>query len=110
MPSRQDSFPLVALEAAAMARPVIASRVGGFPEIVIEGQTGLLIDAGDIEGFAQAAARLLSRPALATRMGRAARRRVQTLFSWRGHVAAYDALYRSLAVRTSRETRNAAAA
>ena len=98
MPSRQDSLPLVALEAGAMARPVVAARVGGLPEIIVNEETGVLVDSGDARGFADAAARLLSAPAEATRMGRAARARVRDSFNWDGHVAAYDALYRSLAV------------
>jgi glycogen synthase len=100
MPSRHDSFPLVALEAGAMARPVVASRIGGLPEIVVHAQTGLLVDTEDQQGFADAAARLLSDPAAAARMGRAARTRVKDLFSWERHVAGYDALYRSPALRS----------
>ena len=44
MPSREDSLPLVALEAARMARPVVATRVGGLPEIVVHQETGLLVE------------------------------------------------------------------
>lgn len=96
MPSRQDSFPLVALEAGAMERPVVASRVGGFPEIVVHGQTGALVEVGDVAGLADACARLLSDPEAAREIGRAARRRVLERFSWSRHVDTYDALYRSL--------------
>jgi glycogen(starch) synthase len=102
MPSREDSLPLVALEAGAMARPVVASRVGGLPEIVAHEETGLLVDADDACGFADAAARLLFAPDTAERMGRAARDRVADLFGWERHVAAYDALYRSLALPSGR--------
>jgi len=103
MPSRQDSLPLVALEAAAMARPVVASRVGGLPEIVAHEQTGLLADVDDRHGLAAAAARLLSDPVSAARMGRAARDRVAARFSWAAHVTRYDALYRSLGRRAGRD-------
>jgi glycogen(starch) synthase len=103
MPSRQDSLPLVALEAGAMARPVVASRVGGLPEIIVNEETGVLVDSDDARGFADACARLLTAPAEAVRMGRAARNRVRDLFSWERHVAAYDALYRSLALRSGRD-------
>jgi glycosyltransferase involved in cell wall biosynthesis len=96
VPSRQDSFPLVALEAGAMARPVIASRVGGLPEIIEQHRTGVLVECGDRAGFADAAARLFADAGAAVGMGRAARQRIETLFSWRQHVASYDALYRAL--------------
>jgi glycogen(starch) synthase len=101
MPSRQDSFPLVALEAAGMARPVVATRVGGLPEIVLHKQTGLLVDKEDREGLAQAVFFLIDNPDAAVQMGNAARRRVETAFSWERHVDAYDALYRQLIKQTS---------
>jgi glycogen(starch) synthase len=102
MPSRRDSMPLVALEAAAMARPVVATRVGGLPEIVAHEETGLLAGADDVPALADAASRLLANPDQAARMGQAARARAAERFSWDGHVASYDALYRALASRRAR--------
>lgn len=102
MPSRQDSFPLVALEAGAMARPVVATRVGGLPEIVVPGETGMLVEADDAAALAGATAALLADPQASQRMGASARRRVEALFSWEGHVAGYDALYRSLSTASGR--------
>lgn len=96
MPSREDSFPLVALEAALMSRPVIATRVGGLPEIVVHQQSGLLVDKEDSKGLAEAISFLLEKPQVAVQMGQTARRRVQTVFSWERHVDAYDALYQKL--------------
>ena len=97
MPSRwQEPFGLVALEAAQMARPVVATRQGGLPEIVNDGETGLLVDADDSDGLAQAIARLLERPQAARRMGEAARERARDKFSWDGFANAYDELYRRL--------------
>jgi glycogen(starch) synthase len=107
MPSRLDSFPLVALEAGAMARPVVASRVGGFPEIVVHGETGALVAVGDVEALADACARLLLDPDAAGRLGRAARRRVLERFSWSRHVDAYDALYRALVPQERRDIASA---
>jgi glycosyltransferase involved in cell wall biosynthesis len=98
MPSRCDeSFGLVALQAAQMARPVVATRVGGLPEVVVHPETGLLVDKEDPRALAEAIASLLSDPPAAGRMGEATRRRAQEVFSWEGHVDAYDALYRRLA-------------
>jgi glycogen(starch) synthase len=96
MPSRQEPFGLVALESALMARPVIATRVGGLPEIVVNKQTGLLVENEDSRSLAQAAALLLSDPVTATRLGQAARRRAQDVFGWERHISEYDALYRRL--------------
>ncbi len=97
MPSRwEEAFGLVALEAALMARPVVATHVGGLPEVVADGQTGLLVEKDDPEALAGAIAVLLDHPELATEMGKAACLRAQDLFSLKRHVDAYDALYRQL--------------
>jgi glycogen(starch) synthase len=96
MPSRQDSFPLVALEAAGMARPVVATRVGGLPEIVLHRDTGLLVRPEDSADLADAICFLVDNPGAAIRMGKAGRKRVETVFSWQKHVDAYDTLYRKL--------------
>jgi glycogen(starch) synthase len=100
MPSRREGLPLVALEAAQMARPVIAARVGGLPEIVAHGQTGLLVDREDVAGLARAFSLLLENPELAVRLGRTARERVQTEFSWNVHVDSYERLYLRLSARS----------
>jgi glycosyltransferase involved in cell wall biosynthesis len=96
IPSRRESFGLVALEAALMARPVVANRVGGIPEVVIDGTTGLLVEKDDTQSLANAIAFLLSHPDVATQIGRAARVRAQGAFSWKAHVDAYDILYRKI--------------
>lgn len=96
MPSRQDSMPLVALEASLMARPIVATRVGGLPEVVAHEETGLLVESENSEALARAVVSLLSHPDVARRMGESARARAQTLFGWERHVDAYDALYHSL--------------
>jgi len=96
LPSRQEGLPLVALEAAFMARPVVATRVGGLPEVVRHQQTGLLVEKEDSGGLAEALSFLLRYPEAATQMGQAAQRRVQGVFSWQHCVDAYDALYQKL--------------
>jgi len=100
MPSRwEEAFGLVALEAALMARPVVATRVGGLPEVVAHGQTGLLVEKDDPQALAEAIAWLLAHPDQAAEMGQAARRRALEIFSWERCVDAYDALYRKVATR-----------
>jgi N-acetyl-alpha-D-glucosaminyl L-malate synthase BshA len=73
LPSQQESFGLAALEAMACEVPVIASRVGGVPEVVTDGVTGFLSEVGDVEKMANDAARLLTDAALRSEMGKRAR-------------------------------------
>jgi N-acetyl-alpha-D-glucosaminyl L-malate synthase BshA len=73
LPSEQESFGLAALEAMACEVPVIASRVGGIPEVVTDGETGFLSEVGDVEKMANDAARLLSDTELRREMGKRAR-------------------------------------
>jgi glycogen synthase len=94
IPSRHEGSGLVALEAALMARPVIATRVGGLLESVVHRQTGLLVAPHDPAAFADALAYLLDHPAVAIQMGEAGRFRVLTTFSLTACVDAYDRLYR----------------
>jgi glycogen synthase len=96
MPSRREPFGLVALEAALMARPIVATRVGGIAEIVEHGKTGLLVENEHASGFAEAISRLLEHPEIAVDMGRAARQRAINKFGWKRCVDGYEALYRKL--------------
>jgi N-acetyl-alpha-D-glucosaminyl L-malate synthase BshA len=73
LPSEQESFGLAALEAMACEVPVIASRVGGIPEVVTDGETGFLSNVGDIDKMATDAARLLADENTRREMGRRAR-------------------------------------
>ena len=87
-PSVYEPFGLVILEAMACETAVVASRVGGIPEIVVEGETGYLVDYNpdETEAFTSALAarieNLLSDPAIADRMGKAGRRRAVRDFGW----------------------------
>jgi glycogen(starch) synthase len=100
IPSRQESFGLVALEAAWMARPVVATCVGGLPEVVVHQQTGWLVEPENSQALAEVIAFLLDHPQRATRMGQAARRRAQEVFGFQRQVDAYSALYQQLNRRT----------
>jgi N-acetyl-alpha-D-glucosaminyl L-malate synthase BshA len=73
LPSEQESFGLAALEAMACEVPVIASRVGGIPEVITDGETGYLSEMGDVEKMSEDAARLLSDSRLRSEMGARAR-------------------------------------
>ncbi len=96
LPSRYgEGFGLVALEAAQMGRPVIASRVGGVPEIVRDGVTGLLVEPDDASALSNAILTLLDHPESAASLGRAALRYSET-FTFDRYADEYDALYRQL--------------
>lgn len=80
VPSRWEGFGLVVLEAMALAKPVVASRVSALPEIVVSGETGLLVSPGDPGELAEAVRTLLSDPRRAAGLGRAGRDRVKGEF------------------------------
>lgn len=96
IPSRNEGLPNVAKEAALIARPIVATDVGGLPEVVVHEETGLLVDREDSDALAKAITLLLEHPELATAMGRAGCLRAPQLFSLDRYIDAYDGLYRKL--------------
>src|SRR5438105_300990 len=88
LPSYHEGLPLSVLEAMAHGRPIVASAVGGLPELVEDGVTGFLVEPGDVEGLRTALRRLLADPALRRRLGGAARTRVAERCSWERVTAA----------------------
>jgi glycosyltransferase involved in cell wall biosynthesis len=100
LPSRNESLPNSVLEAMAAGLPVVASAVGGVPELIDDGRTGLLWPAGDARALADRLCRVMSHADLGSRLGAAARREVETRFSFDRMISDFDALYvRELAVR-----------
>lgn len=94
LPTAEETFGWVLLEAAAAGVPVVASRLAAIPEQVADGHTGLLISPGDDQGFVNAIQRLLDSPEHARRMGEAARRRAATTYD---SAMTYRALFDRLA-------------
>ena len=94
VPSRGEGFGMVALEAAERGRPVIASAVGGLPEIVADGRTGILVPSGDVPALAAAMVDLVRDLDRAAVIGRAARERALAEFSLARCADRTDALYR----------------
>ncbi len=93
MPSAQESFGLAALEAMACEVPVVASRVGGVPELVEDGVTGVLCPPDDLDAMAATSIRLLTDEALHARMAQAGRKRAVERFTDTKIVPMYERYY-----------------
>jgi len=87
---------LVILEAMASARPVIGSRIGGIPEVILENETGLLFNPGDTSELSEKIVQILLNPERAERMGKLGRERVEKEFSAQKHIERILDLYSSL--------------
>jgi len=94
LPSELESFGLVALEAMACEVPVIATKVGGIPEVVQDGVEGFLYDVGDIDSMAEGCLRILENPEVRQTLGRAARDHANREFCASKIVLRYEELYR----------------
>jgi len=101
MPSGSETFGLAALEAMACEVPVVASRIGGLPELIMDGESGFLCPLGDIEAFTESTRKLLTDEDLHTRMARAARERAEQAFDVHGIVPMYESYYERIASRSS---------
>lgn len=112
-PSIYEPFGITNLESMACRTPVVATRTGGIPEIVVHGETGFLVDIEPVSstdpeardpqafarGLAEAMNKILSNPDLASRMGAASRRRVEDKFSWKAIAAQTLSFYEDVAAR-----------
>jgi colanic acid/amylovoran biosynthesis glycosyltransferase len=87
-----DNLPTVIMEAMATGLPVVSTRIGGIPEMVVENETGFLVAPGDVPGLAGAIEKLMSDRSLAQRLGRAGYQRAQELFSIEKSVSELRAL------------------
>jgi glycosyltransferase involved in cell wall biosynthesis len=96
LPSGNEGTPVTAIEALASGCPVVATRVGGVPDVVTDGEDGFLVDPGDVEGLAASLARLANDPALRARMGGAGRERMRSRYAVDRLIDDIDRLYRDL--------------
>lgn len=96
MPSRSETVAVVALEAMAHGKPVVAFKVGGIPEVVVDGETGILVPPEDTDAFAAALTQLLLDPERAQKMGAAGLKRAREHFSERQMLASYIKLFNDL--------------
>lgn len=96
-----EGLGVVLLEAMAAGIPCVASNVGGIPDIVLDGDTGILVPEKQPQALAQAALELFDQPPLATRLAQSAQRRVEERFTWTSVARRFDELYRQVAQRRS---------
>jgi glycosyltransferase involved in cell wall biosynthesis len=100
-PSRVESHGITVVEAMAHGIPCVTSNTGGLPESVVDGETGFTCDPDDVEAFSAHLRALLQDPALRERMGSAARRRAEAVFSEARQEQEFMRLYRTLASRAA---------
>jgi len=93
LPSLTEGISLSLLEAMAAGKPCVATNVGGNPEVVVDGETGILVPPKDPQAMADAIVKILRNPELAQKMGAAGRRRVEEKFSLDRMVGEYEELY-----------------
>jgi glycosyltransferase involved in cell wall biosynthesis len=97
LPSSQEGMPYVILEAMASGVPVLSTAVYGIPEMVLHGETGLLVDPSDGGGLRDALALLIDRPEMRDEMGRAARLRFEAQFTLDRQIRAVESMYLNVA-------------
>lgn len=96
MPSIREGFGVAAVEAQAMEIPVVATNVGGVPEVVLDEETGILVEPGNSEQLAQAILTLIENPALRRQMGELGRRHVLANYRWEDNAALMENLYQQV--------------
>jgi glycosyltransferase involved in cell wall biosynthesis len=94
--SDTEGMPNVVLEAFAYGRPVVATRVGGVPEVVTDAANGLIVPPGQLTPLIAAARAIVNDAGLAARLGRSGRQTIEAHFDFRRRTAALEALYQSL--------------
>ena len=99
LPSFREGLPNSLVEAAACARPIVATAILGIPEVVLDGQTGYLVPPGDPARLAEALDSVLCEPERSREMGRLGRAHVVARFSWRRHAEEMLDVYRSVRAR-----------
>ena len=101
VPSTQESFGRVYIEAWAKGKPVIGGRIPSVAEVVTDGRTGLLVDPGSVRQLESAVEGLLSSPELAARLGEAGRQERELRFTWKQVVARVERVYEGLLERST---------
>ncbi|HEY7268711.1 MAG TPA: glycosyltransferase [Dehalococcoidia bacterium] len=100
LPSLYEGFGVAAVEASACGLPVVASRINGIPDVVVDGETGILVPPKDPDALASAIESLVHDPERRKAMGEAGRAFVASRYNWAQNMAGLEAIYESLAGRT----------
>jgi len=100
MPSLTEAFGVAAIESEALEVPVIASRVGGVPEVVLDGKTGFLVPSADLEALAESMIKILSNEKLRLQMGKSGRKFVCRYYDWSKNASEMERLYKELLGRS----------
>jgi glycosyltransferase involved in cell wall biosynthesis len=96
LPSYIENLPMVIIEAMAAGVPVVASTVGGIPDVIENGKDGLLVQCGDVKGLVDAISTLLSHDVLHHRIGKNARKKYENFYSPRSVIPQIEAIYQEL--------------
>ena len=96
VPSLEESFGVTAVEGSACARPIIASRVGGLPEVVLDGKTGIMIESQNVDSLVDAMEYMLENPEERVRMGLAGREFVLKHYDFQDNVTQMEQVYKAL--------------
>lgn len=96
VPSLEESFGVTAVEGSACARPIIASRVGGLPEVVLDKKTGIMIESQNVDSLVKAMEYMLEHPEERERMGLAGREFVQKNYDFQDNVTQMEQVYKAL--------------
>lgn len=96
VPSTMEGMPFVILEAMTASKPVIASKIYGIPEVIVEGETGFMVPPRDVDSLCAAMQRVIENPALCRRMGAAGRTRVESSFSLERMVREVESVYQAV--------------
>ena len=96
MPSLSESFGVAAIEASSCSIPVIASNIGGLPEVVIDGKTGYLVPPRDAESIAEKIIKLIEEPSLRQRLGKGGRKFVVDNYEWESCASKMEGIYNDI--------------
>lgn len=96
LPSFSEGLPLSVLEGMAQGLPIVATTVGGIPEVVTQNQEGILVPPKDAEALADALAQVVQNPELRRTLGKAGKCRVADEFTFTGMLDAYETIYKNL--------------
>ncbi|MNI04805.1 Capsular glucan synthase [compost metagenome] len=96
LPSLSESFGVAALEGSSMGKPVVASAVGGLPEVIDHNETGILVQPGDVDGIAAALDFLFLNPSERKRLGENGRKKVMQYYNIKSNTDTMIDIYRKL--------------